>query len=116
MKKLILILLAVACLTAPALAEEGQVVLIKGYCTETVSYASPRYVYTLTIKNIGAKDAKNVQFWFVTPNGKDIALGDTILYLPSKETIEARIYHGYHVKDFPYGCELAVDMSYDIVQ
>lgn len=106
-------------LARPSLAEERPVVMLKGNCkvvSALLTGSGTRFLYTVTLKNIGTADVKNIRFWFDTPNSSVPAEGESIAYLPAKDTIEAQVWHGYHVKDFPYNCDLPLRFTYEEVE
>jgi len=91
MKRLLLTLLAVAWLATTSFAEEGQVVVVKKQC----AVVRDLHVYwcKTAIKNIGETDVRDVTFNF-TISGSDKKIkptGDSVPYLPSKETVELNL-------------------------
>lgn len=128
MKKLMLLtLLAIACLTTLSFAEEGQVVVIRKDCG--VVRDLHMYWCKTAIKNIGDTDVRDVVFNF-TISGSDKKIkpnGDSIPYLPSKETVEinltvplsnSALFPNYRTEDVKMfeDNNVALEISYTSVQ
>lgn len=88
MKRILLTLLAAACLTAPSFAEEGQVVVIRNRCVSlNTGLITPECKCTGSIKNLGNTDVYKVSF-ALAKNGKEIGISDDIEYIPARETTD----------------------------